>query len=65
MVSLFVGNLSFVLTDAELEYWFEATGNPVESVVIANDRTADRFTGSALVVIRRNDPLSDGIEGAD
>lgn len=38
MASLFVGNLSFVLTDAELECWFESTGYPVEPDHVTTDR---------------------------
>ena len=35
---LFVGNLSFKVTDADLHNWFESNGYPVESAQVMTDR---------------------------
>jgi RNA recognition motif-containing protein len=37
MSKVFVGNLSFTVTDADLQNWFESNGYPVESVQVMTD----------------------------
>jgi RNA recognition motif-containing protein len=37
MSKLFVGNLSFKVTDADLQNWFESNGYPVESAQVMTD----------------------------
>jgi RNA recognition motif-containing protein len=61
MSKLFVGNLSFMVTDADLQNWFEANGFPVESVEVMADRKTGRSRGIGFVVLKRNDQLKDAI----
>jgi cold-inducible RNA-binding protein len=61
MSKLFVGNLSFKVTDADLQNWFEANGFPVESVEVMADRKTGRSRGIGFVVLKRNDQLKDAI----
>jgi RNA recognition motif-containing protein len=42
MSKLFVGNLSFKVTDADLQNWFEANGFPVESAEVLIEKRAGR-----------------------
>jgi cold-inducible RNA-binding protein len=62
MSKLFVGNLSFETTDADLQNWFEANGFPVESVEVMADRKTGRSRGIAFVVLKRNDQLKAAID---
>jgi RNA recognition motif-containing protein len=61
MSKLFVGNLSFSVTDADLQSWFEANGYPVESVQVMTDHKTGRSRGIAFVVLKQNDQLKDAI----
>jgi RNA recognition motif-containing protein len=61
MSKLFVGNLSFTVTDADLQNWFESNGYPVESVQVVTDRKTGRSRGIAFVVLKQNDQLKDAI----
>jgi RNA recognition motif-containing protein len=62
MSKLFVGNLSFKVTDADLQNWFEANGFPVESAEVLSDRKTGRSRGIGFVVLKRNDQLKDAID---
>jgi cold-inducible RNA-binding protein len=62
MSKLFVGNLSFTVTDADLQNWFESNGYPVESVQVVTDRKTGRSRGIAFVVLKQNDQLKDAID---
>jgi RNA recognition motif-containing protein len=62
MSKLFVGNLSFKVTDADLQYWFESNGYPVESVQIMTDHKTGRSRGVAFVVLKQNDQLKDAMD---
>jgi cold-inducible RNA-binding protein len=61
MAKLFVGNLSFSVTDADLQTWFESNGYPVESVQVMTDHKTRRSRGIAFVVLKQNDQLKDAI----
>ena len=61
MSKLFVGNLSFKVTDAELQNWVESNGYPVESAEIMTDHKTGRSRGIGFVVLKRNDQLKDAI----
>jgi RNA recognition motif-containing protein len=61
MSKLFVGNLSFKVTDADLQNWFEANGFPVESAEVMADQKTGRSRGIGFVVLKRNDQLKDAI----
>jgi RNA recognition motif-containing protein len=62
MSKLFVGNLSFKVTDADLQNWFEANGFPVESAEVMADQKTGRSRGIGFVVLKRNDQLKDAID---
>jgi RNA recognition motif-containing protein len=62
MSKLFVGNLSFKVTEADLQNWFESNGYPVESVQVMTDHKTDRSRGIAFVVLKQNDQLKDAID---
>ena len=62
MSKLFVGNLSFTVTAADLQTWFESNGYPVESVQVMTDRKTGRSRGIAFVVLKQNDQLMDAID---
>jgi RNA recognition motif-containing protein len=62
MSKLFVGNLSFKVTDADLQNWFESNGYPVESVQVMTDHKTGRSRGIAFVVLRQNDQLKDAVD---
>ena len=62
MSKLFVGNLSFTVTDADLKNWFESNGYPVESVQVMTDHKTGRSRGIAFVVLKRNDQLRGAID---
>jgi len=53
MKKIFVGNLSFNMTDAELRSMFEPYG-AVESVLIVTDRNTGRSRGFAFVEMADN-----------
>ncbi len=61
MSKLFVGNLSFKVTDADLQNWFESNGYPVESAEVMTDHKTGRSRGIGFVVLKRNDQLKDAI----
>jgi len=61
MSKLFVGNLSFKVTDADLKNWVESNGFPVESVQVMTDHKTGRSRGIGFVVLERNDQLKDAI----
>jgi cold-inducible RNA-binding protein len=61
MSKLFVGNLSFKVTDADLQNWFESNGYPVESAQVMTDHKTGRSRGIGFVVLKRNDQLKDAI----
>lgn len=48
MKKIFVGNLSFSTTEAELRQWFEPHGS-VESATVVTDRDTGRSRGFAFV----------------
>ena len=62
MSKLFVGNLSFKVTDANLHNWFESNGYPVESAQVMTDHKTGRSRGIGFVVLKRNDQLKDAID---
>jgi cold-inducible RNA-binding protein len=62
MSKLFVGNLSFSVTDADLQAWFEANGYPVESLQVMTDHKTGRSRGIAFVVLKQNDQLKEAID---
>ena len=62
MSKLFVGNLSFETTGADLQKWFEANGFDVESVEVPTDHTTGRSRGIGFVVLKRNGQLKDAID---
>jgi RNA recognition motif-containing protein len=62
MSKLFVGNLSFDVTDADLQKWFEANGFDVESAEVPTDHKTGRSRGIGFVVLKRNDQLKDAID---
>ncbi|MFI5108204.1 MAG: RNA recognition motif domain-containing protein [Terriglobales bacterium] len=53
MKKIFVGNLSFNMTDAELRTMFEPYGS-VESVLVVTDRNTGRSRGFAFVEMADN-----------
>jgi RNA recognition motif-containing protein len=53
MKKLYVGNLTFATTEAEVRQWFEAHG-AVESAVLATDRDTGRSRGFAFVEMSNN-----------
>ena len=59
---LFVGNLSFKVTDADLQNWFESNGYAVESAQVVTDHKTGRSRGIGFVVLKRNDQLKDAID---
>src|SRR5437016_10219525 len=59
---LFVGNLSFMVTDADLQNWFESNGYPVESAQVVTDHKTGRSRGIGFVVLKRNDQLKDAVD---
>jgi len=61
MSKLFVGNLSFKVTDADLKNWVESNGFTVESVQVMTDHKTGRSRGIGFVVLERNDQLKDAI----
>jgi RNA recognition motif-containing protein len=61
MSKLFVGNLSFKVTDADLQSWIESNGYPVESAEVMTDHKTGRSRGIGFVVLKRNDQLKDAI----
>ena len=62
MSKLFVGNLSFEVTDADLQKWFEANGFDIESAEVPADHKTGRSRGIGFVVLKRNDQLKDAID---
>ena len=62
MSKLFVGNLSFSVTDQELRDWIDSNGYPVESIQIMTDHKSGRSRGIAFVVLKQNNQLKDAIE---
>jgi RNA recognition motif-containing protein len=62
MSKLFVGNLSFTVTDTDLQNWFESNGYPVESVQIMTDHKTGRSRGIAFVLLKENDQFKDAID---
>ena len=62
MPKLFVGNLSFTVTDADLQTWFESNGYPVDSANVMTDHGTGRSRGIAFVVLKQNDQLKDAID---
>jgi RNA recognition motif-containing protein len=62
MSKLFVGNLSFKVTDADVQNWFESNGHRVESAQVMTDRKTGRSRGIAFVVLKRNDQLQDAVD---
>jgi cold-inducible RNA-binding protein len=62
MSKLFVGNLSFTVTDADLQDWFESNGYSVESAQVMIDHKTGRSRGIGFVVLKRNDQLKDAID---
>ena len=61
MSKLFVGNLSFKVTDTDLKSWFESNGYEVESAEVMTDHKSGRSRGIGFVVLNRNDQLKDAI----
>jgi cold-inducible RNA-binding protein len=61
MSKLYVGNLSFTITDADLLEWFESNGYPTESAQVLTDHKTGRSRGMGFVVLKRNDQLTDAI----
>jgi cold-inducible RNA-binding protein len=61
MSKLFVGNLSFKVTDADLKNWVESNGYPVESAQVMSDHKTGRSRGIGFVILKRNDQLKDAI----
>jgi RNA recognition motif-containing protein len=61
MSKLFVGNLSFKVTDADLQSWVESNGFEVESAQVMTDHKTGRSRGIGFVVLKRNDQLKDAI----
>jgi cold-inducible RNA-binding protein len=59
---LFVGNLSFKVTDADLQNWFESNGYAVESAQVVSDHKTGRSRGIGFVMLKRNDQLKDAID---
>lgn len=53
MKKLYVGNLAFATTEADVRQWFEAHGT-VESAVLATDRDTGRSRGFAFVEMASN-----------
>ncbi len=62
MSKLFVGNLSFKVTDADLHNWFESNGYPVESAQVMTDHKTGRSRGIGFVMLKRNDQLKDAVD---
>ena len=62
MSKLFVGNLSFKVTDADLQNWFESNGYAVESAQVVTDHKTGRSRGIGFVVLKRNDQLKDAVD---
>ena len=62
MSKLFVGNLSFKVTDSDLQNWFEANGFPVESAEVITDQKTGRSRGIGFVVLKRNDQSKEAID---
>jgi cold-inducible RNA-binding protein len=62
MSKLFVGNLSFEVTNADLQNWFEANGFAVESAEVMTDRKTGRSRGIGFVTLKQNDQLKDTID---
>jgi RNA recognition motif-containing protein len=54
MSKLFVGNLSFKVTDDDLQKWIEESGFPVESAEVMIDQKTRRSRGIGFVVLKRN-----------
>src|SRR2546426_3885652 len=59
---LFVGNLPFKVTDADLQNWFESNGYSVESAQIITDHKTGRSRGTGFVMLKRNDQLKDAVD---
>ena len=59
---LFVGNLPFKVTDADLQNWFESNGYSVESAQSITDRKTGRSRGIGFVMLKRNDQLKDAVD---
>jgi RNA recognition motif len=55
MSKLFVGNLPFSVTAADLQAWIEANGYPVECVQVMTDHKTCRSRGIAFVGLKQND----------
>jgi len=51
MSKLFVGNLPFKVTDADLQNWFESNGYPVESAQVMIDHKTGRSRGIGFVAL--------------
>jgi len=62
MSKLFVGTLSFDVTAADLQKWFEANGFLIESAEVKTDHKTGRSRGIGFVVLKRNDQLKDAID---
>ena len=62
MFKLFVGHLSFEVTAADLQKWFETNGFLVESAEVKTDHKTGRSRGIGFVVLKRNDQLKDAID---
>jgi cold-inducible RNA-binding protein len=62
MSKLFIGNLSFEVTNADLQNWFEANGFHVESAQVLTEHKTGRSGGIGFVVLKRNDQLKDAID---
>lgn len=62
MSKLFVGNLSFKVTDADLQKWVESNGYSVESAQVMTDHKTGRSRGIGFVALKRNDQLKDAID---
>lgn len=62
MKNLFVGNLSFQTTEAELKTFFEPYGE-VSRVHIATDRDTGRPRGFAFIEMPNDDEAAKAIEG--
>lgn len=61
MKKIFVGNLSFSATEADLRQWFEPYG-AIDSATIVTDRDTGRSRGFGFVEMQNNNEANAAIE---
>ena len=59
---LFVGNLSFTVTEEGLKEWIEQHGHAVEEVKVMTDRDTGKPRGFGFVTLREEGSLKKAIE---